>query len=173
MRGVCMRVTPETARHWFAFVHLGRRFDFGNLLWQETYAYAKTMLDVATAGADGRGRALIVGGGISNFTDVAATFKGIIQVCVSKGAGMSQSLRVRHPLPSCEGGRHLMAQVFRPNSHCQTMLKLIHACTCACCKAQPDYLARRCLACVCSTVRFAVTAESQSPTQVPGHSTAS
>lgn len=38
------------------------------------------MLDVATAGADGRGRALIVGGGISNFTDVAATFKGIIQV---------------------------------------------------------------------------------------------
>ena len=47
---------------------------------QETYAYAKTMLDVATAGADGRGRALIVGGGISNFTDVAATFKGIIQV---------------------------------------------------------------------------------------------
>ena len=47
---------------------------------QETYAYAKTMLDVATAGADGRGRALIVGGGISNFTDVASTFKGIIQV---------------------------------------------------------------------------------------------
>jgi len=38
------------------------------------------MLDVATAGADGRGRALIVGGGISNFTDVASTFKGIIQV---------------------------------------------------------------------------------------------
>jgi hypothetical protein len=30
--------------------------------------------------ADGRGRALIVGGGIANFTDVAATFKGIIQV---------------------------------------------------------------------------------------------
>lgn len=30
--------------------------------------------------SDGRGRALIVGGGIANFTDVAATFKGIIQV---------------------------------------------------------------------------------------------
>ena len=53
---------------------------------QETYAYAKTMLDVATAGADGGGRALIVGGGISNFTDVAATFKGIIQARLLGGA---------------------------------------------------------------------------------------
>lgn len=47
---------------------------------QETYAYAKTLLDVATSSADGRTRALLVGGGIANFTDVAATFKGIIQV---------------------------------------------------------------------------------------------
>ena len=47
---------------------------------QETYAYAKTLLDVATSNADGRTRALLVGGGIANFTDVAATFKGIIQV---------------------------------------------------------------------------------------------
>ena len=43
---------------------------------QETYAYAKTLLDVATASADGRPRALLVGGGIANFTDVAATFQG-------------------------------------------------------------------------------------------------
>ena len=41
--------------------------------------YAKALLDCATAGADGRGRALLVGGGIANFTDVAATFKGIIK----------------------------------------------------------------------------------------------
>ena len=47
---------------------------------QETYAYAKTLLDVATSSADGQTRALLVGGGIANFTDVAATFKGIIQV---------------------------------------------------------------------------------------------
>ena len=50
------------------------------MLLQETYAYAKTLLDCATASADGRPRALLVGGGIANFTDVAATFKGIIQV---------------------------------------------------------------------------------------------
>ena len=29
--------------------------------------------------ATGKPRALVVGGGIANFTDVAATFKGIIQ----------------------------------------------------------------------------------------------
>lgn len=46
----------------------------------ETYAYAKTLIDCATANADGSDRALVVGGGIANFTDVAATFKGIIQV---------------------------------------------------------------------------------------------
>lgn len=47
----------------------------------ETYLYAKTMIDCVTANADREGRALLVGGGIANFTDVAATFKGIIQVC--------------------------------------------------------------------------------------------
>ena len=46
----------------------------------ETYEYAKKVLSVATAGAgDGKKRALVVGGGIANFTDVAATFKGIIR----------------------------------------------------------------------------------------------
>ena len=45
----------------------------------ETYLFARTLLDCACANPDGRGRALIVGGGIANFTDVAATFKGIIQ----------------------------------------------------------------------------------------------
>ena len=45
----------------------------------ETYSYAKTLLSVATASPDGRGRALLVGGGIANFTDVAATFRGIIR----------------------------------------------------------------------------------------------
>ena len=46
---------------------------------RETYLYTKTVLQCATADPDGRGRALLVGGGIANFTDVAVTFKGIIQ----------------------------------------------------------------------------------------------
>lgn len=48
-------------------------------------------MDCATANADGRARALLIGGGIANFTDVAATFKGIIQVghiCYQLGGRM-------------------------------------------------------------------------------------
>lgn len=38
----------------------------------------------ATADPDGQKRALVVGGGIANFTDVAATFNGIIRAMKEK-----------------------------------------------------------------------------------------
>jgi ATP citrate (pro-S)-lyase len=38
----------------------------------------------ATADPDGRKRALLIGGGIANFTDVAATFSGIIRALREK-----------------------------------------------------------------------------------------
>ncbi|CAI5734249.1 unnamed protein product [Hyaloperonospora brassicae] len=44
-----------------------------------TYNYAKTILDLMTRNVDARGKVLIIGGGIANFTDVALTFKGIIR----------------------------------------------------------------------------------------------
>lgn len=37
-----------------------------------------------TAEPDGRKRALLIGGGIANFTDVAATFNGIIRALREK-----------------------------------------------------------------------------------------
>ena len=46
---------------------------------EETYLYAKTILDLMTRKKDPRGKVLIIGGGIANFTDVAKTFKGIIR----------------------------------------------------------------------------------------------
>ncbi|KAJ3691870.1 hypothetical protein LUZ61_000037 [Rhynchospora tenuis] len=45
---------------------------------EEVLQYARVVLDCATADPDGRKRALLIGGGIANFTDVAATFNGII-----------------------------------------------------------------------------------------------
>ncbi|PKK86187.1 MAG: ATPase [Thermoplasmata archaeon HGW-Thermoplasmata-1] len=45
----------------------------------ETYEYAKTLLDLMTREKDPRGKVLIIGGGIANFTDVAKTFTGIIK----------------------------------------------------------------------------------------------
>jgi ATP-citrate lyase beta-subunit len=51
----------------------------GNPSEEETYLYAKTILDLMTGEKDPRGKILIIGGGIANFTDVAKTFKGIIR----------------------------------------------------------------------------------------------
>ncbi len=51
----------------------------GNPSEEETYLYAKTILDLMTRYKDPRGKILIIGGGIANFTDVAKTFKGIIR----------------------------------------------------------------------------------------------
>ncbi|KAF7794003.1 hypothetical protein EIP86_005130 [Pleurotus ostreatoroseus] len=46
----------------------------------QTYEYAKTILDLMTRGQPREeGKILIIGGGIANFTNVAATFKGIIR----------------------------------------------------------------------------------------------
>lgn len=44
-----------------------------------TYQYAKTLLDLMTREKDPKGKILLIGGGIANFTDVAKTFTGIIQ----------------------------------------------------------------------------------------------
>jgi len=51
----------------------------GNPSTDETYEYAKTILDLMTREKDPKGRPkfLLVGGGIANFTDVAKTFTGI------------------------------------------------------------------------------------------------
>ena len=44
-----------------------------------TYKYAKTILDLMTREKNPKGKFLLIGGGIANFTDVANTFKGIIR----------------------------------------------------------------------------------------------
>src|SRR5580704_1606662 len=46
---------------------------------QQTFEYAKTILGLMTKEKDPRGKVLIIGGGIANFTNVAATFKGIVK----------------------------------------------------------------------------------------------
>ncbi|GIL78202.1 hypothetical protein Vretimale_7587 [Volvox reticuliferus] len=77
----------------------------------ETYQYARTVLDCATSHADGRGRALLIGGGIANFTDVAATFTGIIQALKEKkGALQAAKVRifVRRGGPNYQKGLALM-----------------------------------------------------------------
>uniref|UniRef100_A0A803L0M5 ATP citrate synthase n=1 Tax=Chenopodium quinoa TaxID=63459 RepID=A0A803L0M5_CHEQI len=70
---------------------LGYAFELGNYAEysgapneDEVLQYARVVIDCATADPDGRKRALVVGGGIANFTDVAATFNGIIRALKEK-----------------------------------------------------------------------------------------
>eukprot|EP00271_Cylindrocystis_brebissonii_P019312 TRINITY_DN5833_c0_g1_i1.p1 TRINITY_DN5833_c0_g1~~TRINITY_DN5833_c0_g1_i1.p1 ORF type:complete len:423 (+),score=102.43 TRINITY_DN5833_c0_g1_i1:248-1516(+) len=58
---------------------------------EETLHYARTLIDCATSDPDGQRRALIIGGGIANFTDVAATFGGIIRALREKEAALKAS----------------------------------------------------------------------------------
>ncbi len=51
----------------------------GNPSKDETYQYAKTILDLMTREKNPKGKILLIGGGIANFTDVAQTFTGIIE----------------------------------------------------------------------------------------------
>eukprot|EP00927_Polykrikos_kofoidii_P066399 TRINITY_DN61_c0_g1_i6.p1 TRINITY_DN61_c0_g1~~TRINITY_DN61_c0_g1_i6.p1 ORF type:complete len:1087 (+),score=161.49 TRINITY_DN61_c0_g1_i6:195-3455(+) len=46
---------------------------------EETFVYAKTVLSLMTKFKHPEGKVLIIGGGIANFTDVAATFTGLIK----------------------------------------------------------------------------------------------
>jgi ATP citrate (pro-S)-lyase len=81
---------------------------------QETYAYASTVLDVATAGPDGRGRALLIGGGIANFTDVAATFRGIIAALKERKEALQAAkmrVYVRRGGPNYQAGLDAMRKV--------------------------------------------------------------
>ena len=45
---------------------------------EHTFEYAKTLIGLMTREKDPRGKVFIIGGGIANFTDVAATFTGLI-----------------------------------------------------------------------------------------------
>jgi len=48
-----------------------------------TFQYAKTIINLMTKEKDPKGKVLIIGGGIANFTDVAATFTGLIKALVN------------------------------------------------------------------------------------------
>lgn len=81
---------------------------------QETYQYAKTLLSCATSNVDGRKRALLVGGGIANFTDVAATFKGIVRAITEYVEAIKAAklhIYVRRGGPNYEAGLDMMQKL--------------------------------------------------------------
>ncbi|XP_010248530.1 PREDICTED: ATP-citrate synthase alpha chain protein 1-like [Nelumbo nucifera] len=74
---------------------------------EEVLQYARVVIDCATANPDGRKRALVIGGGIANFTDVAATFSGIIRALREKEAKLKAArmqIYVRRGGPNYQKG---------------------------------------------------------------------
>lgn len=84
---------------------------------QQTYEYAKTVLSLMTAGdPHPQGKVLITGGGIANFTNVAATFRGIITALREfqpKLVEHKVSLFVRRAGPNYQEGLRRMREVGR------------------------------------------------------------
>jgi len=81
---------------------------------QQTYDYAKTLLSLMTREEHPEGKILIIGGGIANFTNVAATFKGIVRALEEYQTLIrNQNIRifVRRAGPNYQEGLRIMRDV--------------------------------------------------------------
>ena len=80
-----------------------------------TYEYAKCILGLLTDAPDpAHGKVLIIGGGIANFTNVAATFQGIVRALKDFGPKLAQgrvSVFVRRGGPNYQAGLKMMRDV--------------------------------------------------------------
>ncbi|MFX0006409.1 MAG: ATP citrate lyase citrate-binding domain-containing protein [Promethearchaeota archaeon] len=88
----------------------------GNPSQEHTQIYAQTIIDLITENPDPKGKEkyLIIGGGIANFTDVKATFGGIVNAIkksVDKLKKANVEILVRRGGPNEKQGLELMRQV--------------------------------------------------------------
>ncbi|KNZ64439.1 ATP citrate (Pro-S)-lyase [Puccinia sorghi] len=104
----------------------------------QTFEYAKTILDLMTRGEPHPdGKVLIIGGGIANFTNVAATFGGIIDALKNYKEGLQRhkvKIFVRRGGPNYQDGLKKMRlvgetigieiQVFGPDTHISSIVPL-------------------------------------------------
>ncbi|CAF1365022.1 unnamed protein product [Adineta steineri] len=81
---------------------------------QQTYEYAKTILSLMSKEKHSDGKVLIIGGGIANFTNVAATFKGIVKALQEYRERLIEhkiSIFVRRAGPNYQEGLRVMREV--------------------------------------------------------------
>lgn len=111
----------------------------GNPNDEETYNYTKTILELMTKEKDkeGRDKILLIGGGIANFTDVAKTFRGIIQAireCQDDLKKVNTKIYVRRGGPNYKEGLEMMKklgsetnipiEVYGPETHMTRIVRL-------------------------------------------------
>ena len=103
----------------------------------ETKFYAETIFDLMTRYEDPRGKVLIIGGAIANFTDVAKTFTGIIQAMeewADKLKAHNTKIYVRRGGPNYEKGLKdikeaadrlgLDIEVYGPETHVTDIVRM-------------------------------------------------
>lgn len=111
----------------------------GNPSDEDTYQYTRTVLSLATRLDDvnpNKGRCLLIGGGIANFTDVKATFRGICKALLEFGEPLRQAgfkIFVRRGGPNYEAALRMMkeieagigvpVEVYGPETH---MTSIVH-----------------------------------------------
>uniref|UniRef100_A0A8C6WG28 ATP-citrate synthase n=1 Tax=Neogobius melanostomus TaxID=47308 RepID=A0A8C6WG28_9GOBI len=81
---------------------------------QQTYDYAKTILSLMTREKHKDGKVLIIGGSIANFTNVAATFKGIVRAIKDYQQPLKEhevQIFVRRGGPNYQEGLRVMGEV--------------------------------------------------------------
>ncbi|MEM2870192.1 MAG: ATP citrate lyase citrate-binding domain-containing protein [Thermoplasmata archaeon] len=79
-----------------------------------TYLYARTILDLMTREPNPKGKYLLIGGGIANFTDVANTFKGIIRALKEYKQKLIENkvkIYVRRGGPNYQEGLRMMREL--------------------------------------------------------------
>lgn len=104
---------------------------------EHTFEYAKTLISLMTKNYDKRGKIFIVGGGIANFTDVAATFAGLIKALTNYQEELKShhvQIFVRRAGPNYQEGLRLMRQcqestnlpikIFGPETHITAVVPL-------------------------------------------------
>ena len=102
-----------------------------------TYEYAHTIIKLMLKHPHPDGKVLLIGGGIANFTDVADTFKGVIQALTEKAEQLKAAntkIYVRRGGPNYQTGLKLIRecgeklgldmQVFGPESHITEIVSL-------------------------------------------------
>jgi ATP citrate (pro-S)-lyase len=104
---------------------------------EHTFEYAKTIISLMTKERDERGKILLIGGGIANFTDVAATFTGLIkaietfrddlksnhvQIWVRRaGPNYQEGLRM---MRECAHATGLQIHIYGPETHVTAIVPL-------------------------------------------------
>lgn len=104
---------------------------------EHTFQYAKTIISLMCRERDPRGKILIIGGGIANFTDVAATFTGLIKALVNFQDDLKKNhvkIWVRRAGPNYQEGLRLMREtavstglpihIYGPETHITAVVPL-------------------------------------------------